>query len=33
LWAAIVLTGIAGTLLFGVVVLLERQLAWWTDEL
>jgi NitT/TauT family transport system permease protein len=33
LWAAIVLTGIAGTMLFAVVVLLERQLAWWTDEL
>jgi NitT/TauT family transport system permease protein len=33
LWAAIVLTGIAGTMLFGVVALLQHQLAWWTEEL
>ena len=33
LWAAIVLTGLTGAILFGIVALLQSQLAWWTEEL
>jgi len=33
LWAAIVLTGVAGALLFLVVALLESRLAWWQEEI
>jgi NitT/TauT family transport system permease protein len=32
LWAAIVLTGLTGTLLYWVVVLLQRKIAWWHIE-
>ena len=33
LWAAIVLTGLSGGLLFIVIVALQTQLAWWQQEL
>lgn len=33
LWAAIVLTGIAGALLFAFVAALQSRLAWWQEEL
>jgi len=32
LWAAIVLTGATGTALYGLVVLLQRRIAWWQAE-
>jgi len=32
LWAAILLTGLTGTVLFWVVVALQRKIAWWQAE-
>lgn len=32
LWAAILLTGLAGVALFGLVALLQRSFAWWQEE-
>jgi ABC-type nitrate/sulfonate/bicarbonate transport system permease component len=33
LWSAIVLTGLAGAVLFVIVAILESKLAWWQEEL
>ena len=33
LWAGIVLTGLTGVALFGVIVFLQRKIAWWQVEL